>query len=151
MKTALPLLPALLMLGSSPSVVAGPEDAELLTFGMPGCDHTAQTNHFELGPGQSVHLVLDLSQCPEEYLGGLLYFGYKSTKNSSRPLSKNDGVLLEIMEMSTLQPLKPADYDGTGDMGFVYIQLDYGTLFILSAENTGRKTLRLRLRSSSGL
>ena len=115
-------------------------------------DYTAQTNHFDLGPGQSVQLVLDLSQCSEDYLGGLLYFGYRSTKNSSRPLTRQDGVLLEIMEFGTLQALDPSDYEGTSDMGFVYIELDHSSLFVLSAVNTNRrKTIRLRLRASCGL
>ncbi len=152
MKINLPLLAALITLGWSGSLAAAPEDATLLTYGFPGCDYTAQTNHFDLGPGQSVQLVLDLSQCSEDYLGGLLYFGYRSTKNSSRPLTRKDGVLLEIMEFGTLQAIDPSDYEGTSDMGFVYIELDHSSLFVLSAVNTNRrKTVRLRLRASSGL
>jgi hypothetical protein len=41
----------------------------------PGCEHTMNTNHFDLAPGQSVEVPLDLSLCDPTQLDDLLYWG----------------------------------------------------------------------------
>lgn len=122
---------------------AEPEDMAVSTWEA-GCEHTMTTNHFELGPGQSVQLELDLSGCGAERLGGILYFGYKTTRNSSKPLVPRDRMRLRLVDNSTGASI-------VSDDGSVFTQIDNPGGCTLYAENMGRKTIKIRLRSSSGL
>ena len=109
-----------------------------------GCEHTMTTNHFELAPRDSVEIDLNLTGCTPDNLGGLLYFGYNTTKNRSRPLTSRNRIRLTLV-----------DGDGNetvSDSGSIYIEVDQPETCKLYAENMNRnKTLKIRLRSSSGL
>lgn len=122
---------------------AEPEDMTVSTWDS-GCEHTMTTNHFELGPGQSVELDLDLSGCRPERLGGLLYFGYKTTRNSSKPLTTRDKIRLTLVNNDTGETIVSTD-------GSIFSQVDNPGGCRLYAENVGRKTTKIRLRSSAGL
>lgn len=108
------------------------------------CEHTMTTNHFDLGPGQSVQIELDLSGCRADRLGSFLYFGYITTRKSSRPLTRRDRVNLTLTNMSTRE-------NSDSDDGSMLTDVRSPTTLTLRAENAGRKTVRLRLRSSSGV
>jgi hypothetical protein len=138
---------------SMPATVgAAPEDAVLFSYNnSPGCQHTTSTNHFELGRGESVQLVLNLASCDEEYFGGLLYFGYKTTKNSSRPITEKDGVVLKILDAWTGEEVSYDEFGGSGGSNYVFLEYYEAGLLLLSAENTSNKRVKIRLRSSAGL
>ena len=110
----------------------------------PGCEHTMNTNHFDLAPGQSVEIDLDLTLCYAEKLGGLLYWGYYTTRNSSNPLSGRNNIRLTLIDNTT-------GYEVNSDDGSLFTEAS-NTTYSLFAENmNARKTIKLRLRSSSGL
>ena len=110
----------------------------------PGCEHTMNTNHFDLAPGQSVEINLDMTLCYQEKLGGLLYWGYYTTKNSSDPLSARNNIRLTLIDNTT-------GHETTSDDGSLFTNAS-NTTYSLFAENmNARKTITLRLRSSSGL
>jgi hypothetical protein len=109
------------------------------------CEHTMTTNHFDLAPGDSVEVDVDLSACPAEKLGGLLFFGYHTTKTSSRTLTSRDNVRLTLVNEQT-------GAEHVSDSGAVYVELDSPGRVRLFAENMSRtKSIKIRLRSSSGL
>ena len=137
----IPLFLSLLLL--STAAIADPEDMAVSTW-VDGCEHTMTTNHFELHPGQSVELQLDFRQCSQDRLGGLLYFGYKTTRNSSKPLTARDRVALTMIDNTTQHRSDSAD-------GSLFSQLDSPTMCTLIAKNNGRKTIKIRLRANSGL
>lgn len=119
---------------------AGPDDMTVQTW-TGSCVRTMTTNHFELAPGESARIEVDLSGCSAAELGKILYFGYKTTKNSSKHLRSRDGVKLTLRD------------DGAG----LYMESMGGSLFndvaspticVVTAENMGRKPVTVRLRSS---
>jgi glutaredoxin len=144
-----------LVIGLSSEAIASPDDATVTTFGTPGCDHSMTTNHFALAPGEVFEHVIDLSECVPAHLGGFLYFGYKTTRNSSRPLEIRDGIALRIIDVDTGQEIDYEalfGYNGAGKMEQVFIQVDRPRFLILEAENTNRrKSLTVRLRTECGL
>jgi hypothetical protein len=109
----------------------------------PGCEHTMTTNHFELAPGQSVEIDLDMLGCAiyADQPRGLLYFGYYTTKTSSRPLSQRHNVRLTLVD--------GGGHEITSDSGSIYSEVAAPEACKLYAENMNhRKTVKIRLRSS---
>lgn len=120
---------------------AGPED--MLVNAWEGtCHQTMTTNHFELAPGESVEIDLDLTGCSDGQLGNLLYFGYRTTNNSSKPLSSRDKIKLTLLDESDNVSL-------TSTSGSILTDVERPTTCRLLAKNmNSRKTLKIRLRSS---
>ncbi len=138
-------LALLLALGLSVNASASPDDAVLMNLGDPGCEWLTTTNHFELAPGEVVEFELDLSKCDTELLGGLLFSGYKTTKNSSKPLEIRDGIDLKILDFDTGEEVGIAS---TSRYERSWTDLDGPGFLVVSAENTNRsKTLKIRLRT----
>ena len=110
----------------------------------PGCEHTMTTNHFDLAPGQSVEIPLDLSLCYPEQLGSLLFWGYSTAKTHSRPLSQRNNIRLTVTDEGAGETM------GSND-GSVLVEAG-NTTYTLRAENMNHnQTLTIRLRSQSGL
>jgi hypothetical protein len=110
-----------------------------------GCEHTMTTNHFDLVPGQSVEIHIDLSICAPDQLGGLLVYGYKTTRNSSRQLTRQDNVLFTVVDETSRSESSTPD-------GYLMLQLAQPTRLVIYAQNTSRtKPITVRLRSKSGL
>jgi hypothetical protein len=134
------LTASLILLTLSTLVMAAPDDMTVTTWDY-GCNHTMNTNHFELAPGESVEIDLDLLGCYMDQPKGLLFFGYYTTKNSSKPLVERNNVRLTLV-------------DGNGneivsDSGSIYTEVPAPEQCKLYAENTNhRKTVKIRLRSS---
>ncbi len=136
---ALPIL-----FGISASASAAPEDMVVSSWDY-GCEHTMTTNHFELAPGESVKVNLDLSACPDEQLGSLLFFGYHTTKNSSKQFVRRDNIRLTLVD-------EAMDQEVVSDNGHIFVEVADRTKCVLYAENRNRnKSMKIRLRSSSGL
>jgi hypothetical protein len=135
-----------LALGIYSPALADAGDASISTWEDPdGCEYMMTTNHFELAPGEAVEFPVDLVSCPPGKLGGFLYFGYRTTRNSSDPIRERDRILLTCTDLATGQ-------EASSEGGALYLEIDQSTSFMLRAENRNRKkTIKLRLRSQSGL
>ncbi|MHC5074521.1 MAG: hypothetical protein ACYTFE_06825 [Planctomycetota bacterium] len=140
------LLILALALGIGSPALAGANDAVVSTWEDPeGCEYMMTTNHFELAPGEAVEFPVELIGCPAGKLGGFIYFGYRTTRNSSRALRTRDGVMLSCTDLTTGEEVSSVG-------GSLYLELDQGTSFMLRAENQNRKkTIKIRLRSQSSL
>lgn len=109
------------------------------------CEHTMTTNHFEIAPGEEVEIDLNMLGCSESYTGGLLYFGYLTTNNSSKPLNTRSKIRLRFVDEGTNQ-------SWTSDGGSIYLEMGHPARCKLYAENIDRrKTKKIRLRMSAGL
>jgi hypothetical protein len=137
------LLTCILVAGFAPIALAQ-DDMEVYYWNYSGCQHTMTTNHFELAPGAEVAIDLDLLGCYPEDLGGLLFFGYKTTKTHSKQLTSRDKVFLSIVDETTGEEI-------TSRSGRILTEIEEATSCVLYATNTGRKTIKIRLRSSAGL
>ena len=71
------VLGVLLLVAVSSNAFAGAEDMQVYAFGDPGCEYLMSTNIFELAPGESVVIELDVSECTPQQLGTFLYYGYQ--------------------------------------------------------------------------
>lgn len=134
------VLPVLIGFASLAS--AAPEDMTVSTWD-PGCEHTMTTNHFELAPGESVKIDLDMLGCSiyADSPKGLLYFGYYTTKTSSRPLTQRNNVRLTLVDGN--------GHETVSDSGSIYAEVAAPEACELWAENMNhRKTVKIRLRSS---
>ena len=112
----------------------------------PGCNHTMTTNHFMLAPGMGANVYVDLSECTDEQIGSLLFFGYKTTKTRSRQLSAKDKVQLSMSAVYESGNLSTAKISSTGSMLVDVASLRANGCH-LTVKNNGRKELKLRLRS----
>ena len=136
------ILPLLFGIGST--AVGAPEDMDVQTWDF-GCEHTMTTNHFELAPREFVQVNIDLTGCGPEKLGGLLFFGYNTTRNSSKTLIERDNIRLTLVKGDSGAEI-------SSDSGSVYVEIFEPMRLVLYAENMNhRKTRKIRLRSSSGL
>lgn len=141
LKTLFTTLP--LTFGIVGSALAAPEDMVVTAFD-PGCEYTMTTNHFELAPGESVELNLDLSGCYEPDIGGLMYFGYYTTKNSSDPLVERNNVRLTLIDEKGNELFS--------DSGSVYTEPENAQVYKLLAKNMNhKKDVTIRLRARTGL
>jgi hypothetical protein len=132
--------------GAGDASIATSGDASISTWEDPeGCEYMMTTNHFELAPGDAVEFPVYLVSCPPGKLGGFIYFGYRTTRNSSDPIRERDRVLLSCTDLATGEAV-------SSEGGSLYLETDQPTSFMLRAENQNRKkTIKLRLRSQSGL
>lgn len=130
--------------------IAAPEDMEVSTWDAPDCEHTMTTNHFELAPGESVEIRLDLTGCGEPH-EGMLFFGYNTTKNSSRQLTARDKIRLTIVGTNPIVDERTTEQEEwSSDRGYVYVSGSNPTYFVIYAENMNqKKTLKIRLRASA--
>lgn len=112
----------------------------------PGCNHTMTTNHFMLAPGQDANVYVDLSECSDEQIGSLLFFGYNTTKTRSRQLSAKDRVHLSMTPVFESGNFSTPENSATGAM-----LVDVASLRAkgchLKVTNKNRKELKLRLRA----
>lgn len=122
------------------SAVAGAAEMEVRTWSGT-CERSMTTNHFELAPGEEIELDLDLSGCSNADLGKILYFGYKTTKNSSKHLTTRDRVELTMRDAGQREVLSSIG-------GSILTDVANPTTCYLTARNTGRKPVTIRLRSS---
>jgi hypothetical protein len=132
---------AFVFLGAATAPHAGEMDV-FTWYG--ACEELMSTNHFELPPGESVGINVDLTECTPEQLGGFLFFGYKTNKTSSRTLTSKDRILLTCTDLRTGETV-------SSNSGSIYLEVDEPGGFVLEAVNMGRKTTTIRPRSNTGL
>lgn len=110
----------------------------------PGCQHTVETNNFDLAAGAAVEIQVDLTQCTPAQLAGLLFHGYAPRNSGSDALTRRHNVRLRVVS--------DAGLDAFSDDGYVFTQIPAPTRVTLLAENLNlRKSLAIRLVSKSGL
>ncbi len=123
---------------------AGSGDMEVSTWD-PGCEYLLSTNHFELAPGESVQITLDWTSCAESQLGRALFYGYRTTKNSSKPLNSRDKIQLRVVDTASGE-------EWVSNSGSILLDVDHPTSCIFYAKNTNRsKTIKVRLMANSGM
>jgi hypothetical protein len=138
------ILLAVLLLARIASQASAASDDMLITAYDPGCEHTMTTNHFELVPGESVEIVLDLTACSQEQIGGLMFYGYRTTKAQSTPLTERDNVRLIVADS--------LDNEIVSTSGSIYTEPSGPQMCKLYAQNTHpKKSITIRLRSKAGL
>lgn len=143
MKTTLTASLAATALLATPSI-AGGSYMTVQTWD-PGCEHTMETNNFELAAGASVEIEIDLSGCTAEQLGGLLFYGYAPRNSGSDGLAKRHNVRLRVVEQAR-------GSETVSDDGHVLTYLSGPTRCTLIAENvSARKPITVRLVARSGL
>jgi hypothetical protein len=141
----LPIAATAALLGAGAPQYSSAEGYMLVKTWDPGCEHTMETNHFDLAPGTAVEIEIDLAGCTEQQRGMLLFYGYVPKRNSSEGLNQRHGVRLEVTDISTGQVI-------SSDEGHVLAAADSSGRYRLVAENTNaRKPITLRLVSRSGL
>jgi hypothetical protein len=112
----------------------------------PGCNHTMTTNHFMLAPGQDVKVYIDLSECSDEQIGSMLFFGYNTTKTRSRQLSAKDKVYLSMTGVYETGNFSATEHSASGSL-----LVDMASMRAkgchLMVSNMNRKELKIRLRA----
>ena len=81
----------------------------------PGCQHTVETNNFDLAPGAAVEIQVDLTQCSPAQLAGLLVHGYAPRNSGSDALTRRHNVRLRVVS--------DAGLDVFSDEGYVFTQI----------------------------
>ena len=100
------------------------------------CQSVIVTKWFELAPGESWELAIDMSGCAPEEL--CTFYGHISKKNSSPLLSRKDGVVLSLYDQNM-------DAEVTSRSRCRAVSSEDTTTVVLTATNNGRKKVRIRL------
>jgi hypothetical protein len=112
----------------------------------PGCNHTMTTNHFMLAKGMDANVYIDLSECTDQQIGSLLFFGYNTTKTRSRQLSAKDKIQLSMSAVYESGNFSTPKTSSTGSMLVDVADLRAKGCH-LTVKNNGRKELKIRLRA----
>ena len=125
---------------------AAPEEMAVSVWD-PGCNHTMTTNHFVLAPGEStLEIYVDLSECTDEQVGSILFFGYVTTKNRSRQISSKNNVSFYA---TTLNRYGSVAERLNSDTGGLLAKLDKQSrgVTLVARNNSRNKEIKIRLRS----
>ena len=91
-------------------------------------------------------VYIDLSECSDEQIGSLLFFGYNTTKTRSRQLSAKDKVQLTMIPVYESGNFSTTVNSATGSMLVDVASLRAKGCHLL-VTNKNRKELKLRLRA----
>ena len=126
--------------GITAPALAGAGDMEIYTWDTPTCEHTMTTNHFVLEPGETAAITLQQGTCDARE--GVLFFGYKTSQKSSRPLTDRDNVRLTVVDTAT-------EAEFSSDSGSLFMGGESASC-VLYAQNTSRnKAIKVRLRAAT--
>lgn len=110
-----------------------------------GCQLIAPYSWIELDPGQKWTQTIDLSGCQASDLGWFRYYGHLGTNSSCDPLRTKDGVVLKAMDIRTQAVYQHTAVSGPKAEEFVLMQVTGPTQFQVSAENTSRQRVKVRM------
>ena len=110
-----------------------------------GCQTLAPYSWIELAPGQKWTQTIDLSACKASDLGWFRYYGHLGTNNSCNALQVKDGVVLTAVNLRSQAQYLPMAVSGPKAEEFVLLQVTEPTQFQLTAENTSRQHLKVRM------
>jgi hypothetical protein len=132
---------AVLFLGLSSPLLA--HDL-LLVHEHNGCDQTAAFPWEELPPGRTWQANVDLSQCTPEELGYFLFYGIENVNKRIKPIKVGSGLVLKVINMTTgkVSYLKNGKKN---DPQRILSYLDQPSNILLTLENNGRKSTRIRV------
>ena len=111
-----------------------------------GCQLYAPYSWVELAPGQTWTATVDMSNCSASDLGGWFrYYGHLGTNNSCNTLKMKDGVVLTAVNLRTQDRFLPATTGGPKDEEYVLLRADAPAQYQLTAQNTSRQTVKVRM------
>jgi hypothetical protein len=124
---------------------AGAQQATLIGADTDGCQLYVPYAWVELAPGQKWTTTVDLSQCAPSDLGWFRYYGHLGTNSSCDTLKVKDGVVLKATDIRTQVQSLAASTASPKDDEYVLLQLDAPTQLQLTAENTSRQRVKVRM------
>ena len=111
-----------------------------------GCQIYAPYAWVELAPGQKWTTTVDLSNCSASDLGGWFrYYGHLGGNNSIGTLKFKDGVALSAVNLQTQDQFLPATAGGPKDEEYVLLRVENPAVFQLTALNTSKQTVKVRM------
>ena len=110
-----------------------------------GCVTLAPYSWIELAPGQKWTQTVDLSTCTASDLGWFRYYGFLGTNNSCNNLQVKDGVVLSAVNLRTQALYSAMAVSGPKAEEFVLTQITEPTQIQLTAENTSRQRVKVRM------
>lgn len=126
---------------------AAPEDMDIHVWD-PGCNHTTATNWFELDPQQSSQQIyVDLSDCTDEQLGSLLFFGNYATRNSGRQLTARHKVRLFMTALDRYGNIAGQMSSDSGSILVDVAGADSRGCWLIAENMNRNKTVKIRLRA----
>src|SRR5262249_20976491 len=108
-----------------------------------GCQVIAPFAWFDLAPGTTWRMTVDLSQCTSSDFGWYDFYGFIMRPGGADSLAVKDGIVLKARNM---QSGETAVCTSSGKVTEdVYTQVSAPGQFLLTAENTGRRAQTIRL------
>jgi hypothetical protein len=124
---------------------AGAQETMLINPDTDGCQLYAPYSWVELAPGQKWTTMVDLAGCSASDLGWFRFYGHLGTNSSCNTLKVKDGVALSVVNLADQVSYLPATAGSQRDEEFVLLQVDQPTRFQLSALNTSRQRVKVRM------
>ena len=125
---------------------AAAQEAMLTAADTTGCQLYAPYAWVELAPGQKWTTTVNLAQCSPSDLGGWFrFYGHLGTNSSCDTLKVKDGVVLKAMNLADQVQYAPATTATPKDEEYVLLRVDDPTQFQLTAENTSRQRVKVRM------
>ncbi len=108
-----------------------------------GCQTFAPYTWIDVAPGATWRATVDLSKCTSDGFGWYNYYGFIMRPGGADTLLVKDGITLKTQCQTTGEV---STCNSAGRIAAnVYVQVGSPTQFVLTAENTGRKTQTIRL------
>ena len=108
-----------------------------------GCQVIAPFAWFDLAPGATWRMTVDLSRCTSTDFGWYDFYGFIMRPSGADSLMVKDGIVLKARNMQS------GDTAGCTSSGKVtedvYTQMSAPSQILLTAENTSRRTQTIRL------
>lgn len=123
------------------------EDMVVYTWD-PGCNHTVATNWFTLSAQQeSAKIVVDLSECDDEQIGSLIFFGNYATKTSGRQLTSRHKIQLSFAALDRYGNIVAQDRSDDGSILVDAANLGSRQYWFLAKNTNRNKGVTIRLRA----
>jgi hypothetical protein len=124
---------------------AAAQEAMLTTADTTGCQLYAPYAWVELGPGQKWTTTVNLAGCSPSDLGWFRFYGHLGTNNSCDTLKVKDGVVLSAMNLADQVQFAAATAASPKDEEYVLLRVDDPTQFQVTAVNTSRQRVKVRM------
>ena len=108
-----------------------------------GCQTFAPYTWIDVAPGATWRATVDLSKCAADDFGWFNYYGFIMRPGGADALLVKDGIVLKA-QCQTTNEVSTCSSAGRVATN-VYVQVGSPTQFVLTAENTGRKSQTIRL------
>jgi hypothetical protein len=136
---------AVAVLAAAVGSASAQQEAMLIGADTDGCQLYAPYAWLELAPGQKWSTTVALSGCPASDLGWFRYYGHLGTNNSCDTLKVKDGVVLKVTNPGTQEEFTHAPVSSPRGEEYVLLNVDQPTQLVLTAENTSRQRVKVRM------